>query len=445
MSSSFARLHRLAAIHWRPSIRLSTLRRWLAVFLLLSVLTAGCGERPTPTPLPPLPPTATTAIEPVVSAEVEPVAGEQLVLWMPAFSGIASQGSAGTILTNAFHQFEQRNPNVKLDIQAKADAGTASLFNFLRSAQEVAPTILPDVVLINTQQLWQIVDLGMVVALSDEEIPVKKQFFPVAQSAVLYHGQMIGIPYIVDVIHLAYDSDSTITPPSNWDELLASEHPLLFPAAEAGTPNATLLQYVGAGGELLDNGTVSDPKVLEEFFRLIDQARQGGMIPTDVLDMPSFNAVWRTFSENRADVAAVEVAQFYPNATGIKPPNYAVMPTLQGGQITVAETWAFAILTEDAQRRQLALALINELLAPDVQGAWSQFAGRLPSQPAALAQWTQANAYRDFLQALLAVAVTPPNGPAFADFARRLQAAQAGILRGDLTVGGAVASMVVVE
>jgi hypothetical protein len=69
----------------------------------------------------------------------------------------------------------------------------------------------------------------------------------------------------------------------------------------------------------------------------------------------------------------------------------------------------------------------------------------LPSQPTSLALWTPANDYRDFVQGLLAVAVAPPNGPAFADFARRLQAAQAGILRGELTVDGAIESMVAIE
>jgi ABC-type glycerol-3-phosphate transport system substrate-binding protein len=139
------------------------------------------------------------------------------------------------------------------------------------------------------------------------------------------------------------------------------------------------------------------------------------------------------------------VTQFYPNATGIKPPSYAIVPTRNGEPITIADTWAFAILTEDAQRRQLALALINELLVPEVQGPWSQVVARLPSQPASLAIWTQANEYRAFSEELLANAVAPPNGPGFADFSRRLHAAQAGIIRGELTVEAALESMVVLE
>jgi ABC-type glycerol-3-phosphate transport system substrate-binding protein len=244
---------------------------------------------------------------------------------------------------------------------------------------------------------------------------------------------------------LAYDIEVITMPPSNWTELLAANQPFFYPAAEVGTTNATLLQYVGAGGVLLEDGSVSEPEALEQFFAFVVQAREQEIIPLTVLDLPGYNSVWRAFAEDRTNLAAVQVMQFYPNAAGIKPPGYAIVPTRSGESMTIADVWAFAILTEDEQRRQLALSLINELLAPEVQGPWSQLVARLPSQPTALESWTQANDYRDFAAGLLDDAIAPPNGPAFADFARRLHSAQAGILRGELTAEGAIESMVVVE
>jgi len=247
------------------------------------------------------------------------------------------------------------------------------------------------------------------------------------------------------VIHLVYDSAVIETPPKNWDELLASKNPFLFPAAEAGTFDATLLQYAGMGGQLLEDGSISDPAALEEFFRFVAKAHEQEVIPAAVLDLPSFNGTWREFSDDHNNLAMVEVTQFYPSSAGDKTLRYAAVPTGNGEEITVADTWAFAVLTQDDQRRKLAFSLIDELLTPEVQGPWSQFVARLPSQPASLALWTQANDYRDFLKALLDKAVVPPNGPAFADFARRLHAAQAGILRGEMSVEEAIASMVAVE
>jgi ABC-type glycerol-3-phosphate transport system substrate-binding protein len=370
---------------------------------------------------------------------------DQLVIWLPAFTGIATEGSAGTVLTNAFHQFEQRHPSINLDIQIKADFGTASLFNYLRSAQEVAPSILPDLVLINTQQLWQIVDLGMVVPLDESEYIANADFFAVTRDAVVYRTQTVGIPFSVDVIHLAYDRDVISAPPTTWEELLATEQPILFPAAETGNVTTSLLNYAGAGGALLEDGSISDPEAMEAFFTFLADGRAQEVIPVSVLEMSSYNAVWRSFAEDRSNLAAVQVAQFFPNATGIKPPGYAFLPTRNGDPVTIADTWAFAILTEDAERRRIALSLIHELLSPEVQGPWSMAVARLPSQPASLGVWTQANGYRDFLYTLLDEATAIPNGPAFADFARRLHIAQAGILRGELTVEGAIASMIAIE
>ncbi|MCC6458370.1 MAG: extracellular solute-binding protein [Caldilineaceae bacterium] len=424
--------------------RLLSASFWLGSSLLLLFI-AACGERATPTILPPLQPTATMPAEVVPSQTASPSANDQLLVWLPAFTGLAGEGSAGSTLTNAFHQFEQHNPAVQLDIQVKAENGTAGLLNFLRSAQQVAPSILPDLVLIDTQQLWQIADLGLVTALNEEERLPAADFFPVARAAVLYRTETIGIPYVVEVTHLVYDGDEMKSPPGNWTELLAGDHLLLFPAAESGTTNVTLLHYVGAGGDLLEDGGISDPAVLEQFFAFLAEAHEQGVIPASVLDMPGFNSVWRAYTEDRTEMAAVQVAQFYPNATGIKPPSYALVPTQSGASITIADTWAFAILTQDAQRRHLALALVAELLAPEVQGPWSQSVAYLPSRTASLALWTQPDDYRDFVQDLLADATAPPNGPAFADFARRLQAAQAGILRGELTVEAAMESMLTVE
>lgn len=417
---------------------------WLGPLITLLLMVTGCGDRATPMPtaLPQLTPTALT--QPTPSNTAAPGSNDQLVLWMPAFTGLASEGSAGTILTNAFHQFEQRNPNIKLDIQVKADSGTASLFNFLRSAQQVAPATLPDLVLINTQQLWQIVDLGIVTALNEDEL-LDAEFYPVARSAVFYSTQTMGIPYAIDLIHLAYDADEIDPAPNNWAEVLADNHPFIFPGAENAPPNATLLQYVGAGGELLENGSVSDPAALEQLFTFVAQAHEQNIILNDVIEMPGFNAVWRSYIEQPGGLATVQVNQFYPSAAGIDPPSFSLVPTRSGEPVTIAETWAFAILTQDVQRRQLALALVDELLAPEVQGPWSQFAARLPSRPAAFALWTQPNGYNDFLQQLLDNAITPPNGPAFADFARRLQSAQAGVLRNELTPAAALNAILVVE
>lgn len=431
-----------------PSIKAHSAWLWLLHIATCCILLGCRDQADVPPPLPSETAMTTTAT-PAQSAPEPEIQNEQtndqLVIWLPTFTGIATEGSAGTILANAFHQFEQRHPGVQLDVQAKADIGTSSLYNFLRSAQQVAPSILPDVVLINTQQLWQIVDLGLVTGLREEELFDAVNFYAVANDSVAYRSQIVGIPYALDVTHLVYDSEFNDTAPKTWADLFNAEKPFLFPAAEIGTTNATLLNYLGAGGVLMADGGISSPEAIEEFFNLVSRAHQQEIITTQLLDLSGYNATWRAFSASRNNFALTQVNQFYPNITSGRPTSYATPPTNNGHTVTIADSWAFALLTSDPQRRQLALTLINNLLEPEVQGAWSQAVARLPSQPTALSQWTSMNGYRTFLETLLSTAVYPPNGPAFTAFARRLHVAQAGIIRNELSVEDAIEAMISVE
>ena len=74
----------------------------------------------------------------------------QLVLWVPEFLDPNPDTNAGRVLDAAMTQFKQANPNVTLDVKLKAEIGEAGLFQYLRSAQKVAPSILPDIIAIDT-------------------------------------------------------------------------------------------------------------------------------------------------------------------------------------------------------------------------------------------------------------------------------------------------------
>ncbi|HXF62063.1 MAG TPA: hypothetical protein VNK95_10625, partial [Caldilineaceae bacterium] len=145
---------------------------------------------------------------------------------------------------------------------------------------------------------------------------------------------------------------------------------------------------------------------------------------------------WETFREEPTGLASVQTQDYLRAGVAGQPAvqlAYGPVPTRSGEAVTVAETWAFVFLTQDATQRELALALAATLLTPTVQGPWSQYSGRLPSRSSALAAWTPAGDYVTFLDQQLHAAIAIPNGRAFADFARRLQTAQAAVLRGELT------------
>ncbi len=357
-----------------------------------------------------------------------------MVVWLPAFSGIAADDAAGDVLKTAIFQFQQAHPGVRVDVQVKSESGAAGLWPFLRSAQAVAPAALPDLVLLNTQYLWQGAELGLFVALRESELGAVDDFYPAALAGVRHNNAILGIPYVVDVAHAIYSQEGFEGALPTWDALLAAGARYLFPgAASEGLVNLhTVAQYVGAGGNISEDASGADPKAAQAYFEFLAGGRLEGVIPFEAEELGSFSAVYASYRQNPNGLAAVLGHDVLAGADAAEL-RYAPLPTRTGRAVSIAETWAFAIVTQDAERRELALALVAALLEPDVQGAWSQFADRLPSRRAALVEWEQSGPYRRFLEQQIESAQAIPNGRTFADFARRLQAGQAAVLRGDLT------------
>jgi ABC-type glycerol-3-phosphate transport system substrate-binding protein len=425
--------------------------RWL--FRLFTTLTwvlllVACAGRRSPTPTPsPAPPSPAPAAEQSAPApNGAPSLNRQLVIWLPASSTLSTEPSAYDaavgVLEDVFHQYEQSHPGVRVDAQVKAETGAAGLASFLRIAQQVAPSILPDLVLINTQQLWPLTDLGLVQPLSAAESSLIEpdalsDLYPFAVEAVTYRDQRIGIPYAADVVHGVYPVeervDSDLAVPVTWTELLAAPQTFLFPGGngEGFQPDHTLLQYAGAGGELNEDGLISSPEAVRDYLEFLAAGREQRLISEDSAHLGTFDAVWENFTNDPTGLASIQATNFLGNdGAGLA---FVQVPTQSGELLTVAETWAFALLTQDEVQRQLALELVGLLLEPEVQGAWNRYSSRLPSRRTALAGWPQPETYRTFLDQQLTNALAIPNGRAFADFARRLQGAQAAVLRGELT------------
>jgi ABC-type glycerol-3-phosphate transport system substrate-binding protein len=307
----------------------------------------------------------------------------------------------------------------------------------------VAPSILPDLVLINTQQLWQLVDVGLASPLDPAEQPALTGYCPFAWNAVAYRDRSYGFPYAAEIIQQVYNPETAFTPPTTWTEALAGTGPWRYPAAGGGLfDNATvLLQYAGAGGVLMEDGSVSDPDALAAVFRFLMSARNQEVIPADVVEAATFDETWAAYLALPTGMASVDSSNFLAQG-GVTPTSrFAPIPTQNGQSLTVANTWALAILTSEEAKRRDALELVAALLDPEVQGAWSQFANVLPTTQAALAQWTSPDDYTAFLDVQLNAAIALPNGSAFASFATEVVQAQIGVLTGNLTPAEATAAV----
>lgn len=419
-------------------------RQWLLPLAVLGMLgVAGCQPTDAPPVLPVAltPTTITVPNQPPSAQEQSSVITSQerqLVVWVPEFFQLQETPPVA-VLQTVYDQFRHNHPGVHLDIQVKAESGESSLYTYLRYAQSMAPTILPDVVLMDTEQLWQVAELGLIHPVDWNALPRPNDFFQFARTAVTYHEQTIGIPYAADVIHLVYYTNQIAQAPTTWEALMATRAPYFFAAGKRDYPNESLLlQYVGAGGQLFEDGTVSNPDALAAFFAFLVQAKTATILPPEVLDLQNFNDTWSMFTDKNAGFADTSAHLILAQQDTLTDVGFAQIPTINGAALTIAHTWAFALLTPLPEQQQLALELIEQLLEPTVHGAWSRTTMQLPTQISAYDTALDASPYHEFLQRQLDVAIAIPNGPHFADFARRLQQAQESVLLNQLTVEDAV-------
>ncbi len=370
---------------------------------------------------------------------------QAIVVWVPEFFDADSENTAGSVLQAAYTQFEQAHPGIRVEVQIKAEFGTSSLFNYVRSARAVAPSILPDIILIDTQQLWRIVDMDLIVPLADTELGEMNDMYPFTMDSVRYNDQIYGVPYVADVIHLATHTSGREANgngeavgadiPSDWITLLNSGQTYIFPAGgiDGMSNRSLLLQYVGAGGQLSEGGIANNNEALIRVFNFFSAGRKNSTIVAESLEHSTLSSVWSSYSQSEIDYADVSANHFMANRESSQQIGYAQIPTLSGSPTTIGRTWAFAILAEEDERKALSLELIRLLLDPSIQGLWGQFAHRLPTRQSSLKMWDIGQGYIDFLGVHLDVAVAIPNGPAFADFSTRLQTAQLAILNGEIT------------
>lgn len=420
----------------------------LGVICLFVITMVGACEQtngtlPTPTP-PPL-----TAVETAANSTADMAArssptslpDRQLLLWLPPFFADLAEGDMPTAVTAAYAQFERTHPGVHVELQFKNESGEASMLNYLRNAQRLSPTILPDLILIDSQQLWQVADLELVQAVTLDQLANRPDFFPFTVDAVTYNAQLFGIPYATDLIHLVYHKDTVAVIPGTWRELLALGQPYHFVAGKnEGLNEALLVQYLGAGGVFALEDALTNPEVLRALFTFTIEAKAAGVVTEEVLTLASLEQVWEHFIANQASLANTSARLMLSQLDSLAGRNigYGHIPTSSGGIQTIGHVWAFALVTTDPQQARLALDLINLLLEPTVHSAWGQEVKYMPTTPIAFDGWRTTGDYYDFLRSELEVAVVLPNGRRYADFSKRLQQGYEKVVREEMTPDEAV-------
>jgi ABC-type glycerol-3-phosphate transport system substrate-binding protein len=130
----------------------------------------------------------------------------------------------------------------------------------------------------------------------------------------------------------------------------------------------------------------------------LEEGRDNGFIVTQSSRVSTEDQAWQIFLGGGASIARTTSDHFLGESTTGLPIEYTVTPGIDRPLTPLVSGWAWAISTSDPARRVLALELIQNLVAAENLGVWSEESDILPSRRDALATWSRDGAYTGFIR-----------------------------------------------
>jgi len=72
-----------------------------------------------------------------------------LGLWLPEEFDPYGEGSAADVLAQQLTDFSKAYPDLQVEVTVKKAGGRGGLLDFLRTARDAAPSILPDLIVLD--------------------------------------------------------------------------------------------------------------------------------------------------------------------------------------------------------------------------------------------------------------------------------------------------------
>ncbi len=419
------------------------------ILLLATVGLAGCDilpelslpsqeEKPTATAVPG---EATPAVSPTPGSpppSPPPAASSAitLTLWTTQAFFPNEEDNSGQVLAQQWQAFEAAHPNVTLEYILKKPYGKGGILDFLNTASAAAPTVLPDLAILDTSELDEAAEAGLIQPLDDiVSSEVQQDLFPFARRS--YDGKLMGLQFEAEVEYLIYNTNKIDSPPMAWKEVLSDSVAYIFPAGGEGSlvNDAFLIQYLAVGGRLLDESgnPALDEDALVGVLQFYADGLEAGAIPPSVLEFADLDDCWVVYVSAQAAMSNVSSDKYLADRGVLKNTVFAAIPTRDGNVATLSKGWALIMVTEDSTRQAAAAQFMEWLLAPENNANWNLAARHLPTRQAAFEHLGAEDPYFPFARQQLANVYPRPTDAAYTEIGRALQRAVQDVLQGEAT------------
>jgi ABC-type glycerol-3-phosphate transport system substrate-binding protein len=328
-------------------------------------------------------------------------------IWIPPL--LAPDTTAGSLLAEHISTFENAYALLQIEIRVKDESGPSGILETLSSASLVAPSTLPDIVLLDPVNLNTAALKGLIEPL-DPILPTPKtpEWYSFAINAAFVDSIFYGLPLFSEAEAFAYRKEIFEAEPKDWADLLESNETILFPLGDQ-TSKFTLVQYISIGGELIDDkgSPTVDIAVLTDLFMFYLSAKETGQLPLYALQLQEAEDTWLALTQGNTNAAVIPV-EVLDEALTDNAYLVAPWPTRDGLGVMPTRTLSWAFVTKDNQQRDHASQVLQWLSEPTFLGKISQSLGMIPVTPTALQEWSDPESSA-ILSRLIRVAIPEPN------------------------------------
>ncbi len=399
-----------------PQVSFSGATTGLLLGLLLSAaLLSGCQIAQS------IFPPSSTPTSDLSSAQITPTAAEiadtptpaspaearSLTVWLPPQFDPNSDTTAGNLLRDRLNAFASEN-HLTLNIRIKSENGAAGLLDSLEITSVAAPGALPALIALPRVAMETAALKGLIYPLTGLSTELDQDdWYNYAAEMASVQGTAFCLPFAGDALVLLYRPSRLPVPAKDWQGILNTNQPLIFPA---GDPQAllTLELYTAAGGALQDaeGRPTLDETTLTSVLQLYQRGAQLSTFPFWLTQFTNDALAWQAYREQRANWIVTWASNYLselPADTAI-----ADLPSFTG-PVSSADGWVWCLTDPQADRRALSLQLADYLVDSQFLASWSAAAGYLPTRSTSLAAWPNSSLSASLQQMLVDIQVRPEN------------------------------------
>ena len=361
--------------------------RFFRFFILIGLFfSAGCASLEpllasliTPTPVPTKQATSTPQPLPTETLPVEPLT-PVLRVWLPSQFTPSAEDPAAKLLSQRLTKFETQHPGLKIEIRLKKADAEDDILNALSLTSAAAPTVLPDLILLSRSDLETAALKGLLHPIDGLSTSLEDpNWYGYAQQLSHIQNTGYGLPFMGDALVLVYYPELGMI--VNWEDVLASKGPLVFPA---GNPEGLvgLSLYASAGGQIVDAQGLPtlDEEVLTRVLTLVKEGRSKNVFPSSLANVTNEAQALQIYRTGSANKGIIRFLNYRPTSDGAVTP----LPGLDETSFSYATGWVWALAGSDPENQQLAVKLAEYLVADDFIAQWTHETGYLPTRPSSV-------------------------------------------------------------